>query len=410
MPTTTPANMRRLAVCLDGTWNTMESMTNVSRIFKAIADGLSGCSDQAKYYEEGVGTKWGEKIRGGVVGLGLDENIIRSYCWLVNNYKTEGATASDVNDSSGEKFSVGDEVFIFGFSRGAFTARSLAGLINRVGILNRARLAKEHADEADALVKQAWSLYRTKYEGDPDQEVRDQDPWKSFRLQYCHTAKIKFVGVWDTVGALGVPLLRGAIPFIPAPRGGVEFHDTSLGRVVENAFHAMAIDEHRNDYQVTLWSRKHPVGTQQIEQRWFAGAHANVGGGYDDDLLPDIPLLWMAKNAVQCGLEFTADAKTALELRKECVEAPPAEFALDGTEFMSSVRDSYREFLLGLYGLVRRRCYRRMLVPSDGVNQTVDNSVRQKWNADADYRPLNLAKAGRVDAGTVMPAGINQPT
>jgi uncharacterized protein (DUF2235 family) len=406
MAKTTPQGFRRLALCLDGTWNTMDSRTNVARIFKCVADGLSGCNDQQKLYEEGVGTTLGEKVRGGAFGLGLDRNIRRAYCWLVNNYKA-GDAVVDAKDPKQEQFSNGDEIFILGFSRGAYTARSVAGMVNRIGVLKREELENRVAEPDSPLVKQAWDLYQKEHGGEG--EARDQPEWREFRAMHCHTVKIKFVGVWDTVGALGVPLFRSAA--IPLFTDSARFHDTQLGRVIENAYHAIAIDEHRQDYNVTLWSAKHPVGTESVEQRWFPGAHANVGGGYEDDLLPDIPLLWMAKNAVSCGLEFSADMQTALAEARACLDAPPLEFALDGNEYMSSVRDSYGEFMFGTYRFLRGaigkgRCFRRMLVPSDGVNQTVDSSATLKWNADNDYRPANLVKAGRIDAGTALPANV----
>lgn len=396
---------RRLALCLDGTWNTMESQTNVSRMFKAIADALSGCAEQQKFYEEGVGTKLGEKVRGGAFGVGLDRNILRGYCWLVNNYQS-GMPVPDENDPDREPFSRGDEIFIFGFSRGAFTARSLAGLINRVGIIDRDKLPERSADPDRQLVQEAWELYRRKYP--PGVEARKTPECVDFRKANCHAAKIKFVGVWDTVGALGIPATRAPIPL---PAGDYRFHDTQLGRTIENAFHAVAIDEHREDYNVTLWSARHAIGTRRVEQRWFAGAHANVGGGYDDDLLPDIPLLWMAQNAAECGLEFTADMNQAIEQARPCLAGAPAAFGLSGSEYMSSVRDSYGEFLWGTYKVFRALTmrgpfYRRILVPADGVAQTIDPSAMMKWNADADYKPRNLVQAGRIDTEAAAPANV----
>jgi hypothetical protein len=177
------------------------------------------------------------------------------------------------------------------------------------------------------------------------------------------------------------------------------FHDTSLGRVIENAYHAVAIDEQREDYQVALWSARHPHGTQEVEQRWFPGAHANVGGGYRDDLLPDPPRKWMAQMAVKHGLEFTDPQQMALG--NPCAKCEmPQDFELRGDEYLSPVRDSYGEFLGGTYRVLRTasfqgRYYRPML--TQGVNETIDETAHRKWSADPRYRPPNFAFAGRSD-------------
>src|SRR5204862_7111833 len=123
-----------------------------------------------------------------------------------------------------------------------------------------------------------------------------------------------------------------------------------LGRVIDYAYHAVAIDECREDYKVTLWSSKKP-DTKVVEQRWFSGAHANVGGGYEDDLLPDPPLKWIAECARQqdVGLEFSDAFKIRLGQVPTCSTALPQDFELRGDEYLSPVRDSYKEFMGGLY-------------------------------------------------------------
>jgi hypothetical protein len=222
-----------------------------------------------------------------------------------------------------------------------------------------------------------------------------QPPCVAYRQQHCWNVKVKMLGVWDTVGALGVPAFSNR----PLARAKYGFYDTSLGRVIECAYHAVAIDEQRQDYQVTLWEAKHPVGTREVEQRWFPGAHANVGGGYQDDLLPDPPLKWIAEKALALGLEFTDEFEMRLG-RAQCKNALPEDFKLRGDEYLSPVRDSYKEFLRGIYRFVRTialrgRYYRPMLV--GGVGETVDETAHMKWAADPHYRPKNLAFAGRRD-------------
>jgi len=396
---------RKLVVCFDGTWNTMDSRTNVSRLFSEVGDLHSGCADQLKFYDEGVGTSMGEKIRGGALGLGLDNNILQGYCWLVNNYQHDAAAPAivDAKDPSGEAFVDGDEIFLFGFSRGAFTARSLGGLLNRVGLLKRTGDGHEPVTPDSDLVRKAWDFY-CKPAPSGAKEGRLAPACAEFRARNSHNVKVRFIGVWDTVGALGIPLF-GSVN--PVSRSRFEFHDAKLGRIVEHAYHAVAIDENRKDYNVVLWSHAHPVGTREVRQRWFPGAHANVGGGYEDDLLPAGPLRWMAERAAGLGLRFTLDSMSAQPGQDRCSTSLPGAFRLDGSEYRSPVRDSYKEFLNGTYAFLKSfrggRFYRRMLVLDDGVNQEVDESARAKWSADPQYRPLNLAMAGRTDTTARAP-------
>jgi uncharacterized protein (DUF2235 family) len=402
------ATPRRLALCFDGTWNTYDSHTNVSRFFETVADDNCGCAEQLKFYDEGVGTTWGTKVAGGAFGAGLSRNILLGYCWLINTYR-DGPAAADPDDPSGELFSGGDDIYFFGFSRGAFTARSLCGLINRCGILKRSEFGDQPATPDSDLVKKAWDLYRKKDFPDQPAESRLSEECRKFRGDHAHTVRIKLIGVWDTVGALGVPLFVTAALPIGVFNSRYAFHDTRLGRAVQHARHAIAIDEHRKDFQVTMWTAKHKF-TRSLEQRWFAGSHGNVGGGYEDDTLPEMSLLWMAKEASVLGLEFRREMLEAMErnLPKLCAPAPPVLFALDGTEVLSPVRDSYKEFAFGIYAVAKGlfsegRFFRRILIEEDdpdsnrgfGPGQKVDESVFQKLASDPEYRPANLARSGQ---------------
>lgn len=406
--TTIGNGVRRLVLCFDGTWNTPEDQTNVSRIYSTIPDQHAGCPAQLKFYDEGVGISHGSQLTGGALGWGLDANILKGYCWLINEFIASGENAIE---SDGEVFSAGPDIFILGFSRGAFTARSLTGLINRCGLIKPDLIEKRvnpitkmedaRATPDSALVRQAWQLYQREFDHQVDSRL--QEPCAKFRRDNCWNVKVKFLGVWDTVGALGVPTFSKT-PFARAKYG---FHDTRLGRVIENAYHAVAIDEQREDYQVPLWSATHPHGTKEVEQRWFPGAHANVGGGYRDDLLPDLPLKWLAQMAIKHGLEFTDQQQMALgNLCAKC--ELPQDFELRGDEYLSPVRDSYAEFLAGTYRALRTvalrgRYYRPML--TQGVNETIDESAHMKWAADPRYRPPNLGAAG---GGRFVPAGKPQ--
>lgn len=334
---------RRLVLCLDGTWNTYKDYTNVSRLHACIpnlpADSASN-QVQIKYYDEGVGTNAYDRIRGGMFGAGLAKNIRQAYAWLIRNYQQ------------------GSELFIFGFSRGAYTARSLAGLIARCGI------AQPNSD-ADKLAEKAYEIYRRRPKDNAEAKAfhNEQKSWE---------ARIRFLGVWDTVGALGVPSVKFA----------EKFHDTKLGANVDNAYHAVAIDEHRKAYDVVLWTEN--PGNATMEQRWFPGAHANIGGGYEDDLLPDISLKWMLEKACGCGLY--------LGERNGVPLGPDDVLLLDQSEFRSPVRDSYREFAGGIYSAVTlgQRHYRKI---GKCPGETVDASAFRKWEEDPGYRPYNLAHA-----------------
>lgn len=380
---------RRLILCFDGTWNTPESQTNVSRLYSALADVHTNCPGQLKFYDQGVGTEFGQFLRGGIRGDGLVDNILQGYAWLISHYEP------------------GDEIYLFGFSRGAFTARSLGGLINRCGVIKRSVLPEGCVGDAQifkcALVKDAWKKYRIK--APPGEPGRTLPSVAEFRAGNSWDVGIKLIAVWDTVGALGIPT---TVPIPSALRADYSFHDTDLGQVVENALHAVAIDEHREDYSAVLWTAKHKG--QRVEQRWFPGAHANVGGGYEDDLLPDPPLHWIASEAAKFGVEFLGPMGE-LPGATSCAAELPPNFGLTGTEYLSPVRDSYGEFLAGAYsaymharGLVRfvlrkanrieGRFFRPMLVA--GVDEAVDATANQKWQADQEYRPPNLASAGRT--------------
>ncbi|MET1028054.1 MAG: DUF2235 domain-containing protein [Dongiaceae bacterium] len=262
--------MRRLVICFDGTWNNADSDkadTNVALIARAIhATQETGGVQQSVLYLRGVGATGLEvqRIVEGATGLGIDDNIRSGYMFLAQNYLP------------------GDEIFLFGFSRGAFTARSVVGFIASCGLLKRQRLGD---------LGKAWNYYRN---------ATDRSPAKFMASckTDCHLdATVKFLGVWDTVGALGVPTnILGAI--VNKQYG---FHDTSPSRIVKHGCHALAIDEERDEFVPTLWTGQEPPGGK-IEQVWFAGVHSDVGGGYVDRALADIPLAWMAQKAGEEGL------------------------------------------------------------------------------------------------------------
>jgi len=273
--------MKRLVVCCDGTWNRPDQTkqgvaapTNVAKISLALADEDADGNSQVLHYEAGVGTRRGERFLGGAFGVGLSRNVQDCYRFLVDCYEP------------------GDKLYFFGFSRGAYTARSTVGLVRNAGILR-----PEHRDQ----IKQAYALYRN-----PE---RDSEPSgiasELFRRSFSYSEiYVDFVGVWDTVGALGIPIDGFRLPLLSRLW---TFHDTTLSRYVLNAYQAMAIDERRRPFRPTLWVQQDGAKDQMLEQVWFSGAHCDVGGGYRDPGLSEIALLWMAEKARSCGLSFKPD-------------------------------------------------------------------------------------------------------
>ncbi len=288
--------MRNLVVCADGTWNTPEQKendipvpTNVVKIFNCVAKRDEEAKEQPKYYHPGVGTdgRWWQKLAGGSVGVGLGKNIRSAYKWLCDNYRP------------------GDRIFLFGFSRGAYTVRSLAGMIGRCGLLDPSGL-----DES-----QIWSRIKTAYDNGY-RKRKEKEEWakewafhKEEKME-CEDGNersfipIHFLGVWDTVGALGIPNNFAILNLLDNLRE-YSFHDTALGCNIIHARHAVAIDEKRASFSPTLWSNTKK--RKNVKQVWFPGVHANVGGGYVDTGLSDIALKWMIDEAKAAGLKFRKD-------------------------------------------------------------------------------------------------------
>jgi uncharacterized protein (DUF2235 family) len=374
-----PVTKKRLALYLDGTWNQVSDNTNIWR-FRALFSPQSadGCAQHA-YYSTGLGTQFGEKIRGGLFGDGIDQAITSAYEWLIENYAE------------------GDEIFIFGFSRGAYTARSLSGFISKCGLLQGGaplgvnQLFKRYRRSGERTI---WQLKDAQSQGKTDFSFEE-----GWMLKFSLAVPVKFVGVFDTVGALGVPF-----PLVHRLFGSAyEFLNTGLRQTNEFAFHAMAIDEHRKEFAPTLWSNQgatsaKPRPIERTEQRWFIGAHANVGGGCFNDPLAQLPFNWLARKAESLGLSFRDG------------------FATEPNAANAAILDSYAEFMWGFYRLMTlfRPYYRPIGVPPKGegegvtnINETIDGSVFERWRADKTYRPPALqawADSKSVDPATIISA------
>jgi len=282
--------MRNLVVCCDGTWNTPDqekggipTPTNVVRLFNCLADTDEHDIHQHRYYHPGVGTEgnWWEKLAGGMVGVGLSRNIKSAYKWLADNWQD------------------GDRIFLFGFSRGAYTVRSLAGMICKIGLLKLAGVPyKEAWKRVDAAYDKGYRRKRENWSKDWPLSIPPQpdDP--------DVPDVIHFLGVWDTVGALGIPDNMAILNLLDN-RKKYAFHDTKLHNCVKHARHAVALDEKRASFAPTLWTEvDNRPGVKQI---WFPGVHSDVGGGYAEIQLSNGALNWMIAEASDQGLRFRSD-------------------------------------------------------------------------------------------------------
>jgi hypothetical protein len=264
--------MRQLIVCCDGTWNTPEdkSVTNVRRLYNALADKNENDDPQLAYYQPGVGTMR-NRLLGGGVGLGLSRNVMDAYLWLATRYEP------------------GDRIALFGFSRGAYTARSLAGMISACGLIDTTKM---RAAEIWPRIRELYTRgYRQRVGGDLD--------WRdgfTFRWDPVHAEDIpvNLIGVWDTVGALGIPDYLGWLNLLD-PLHRYDFHDLRLNPHIKHGRHAVAMDERRKPYAPAMWDE--PMRGQDIKQVWFPGSHKDVGGGHPERGLSDGALRWMIDEA-----------------------------------------------------------------------------------------------------------------
>lgn len=326
--------MKRIAIFADGTWSSPEQggATNVLRMTRAVRPVVNRV-EQVAFYDWGVGTDR-KPLSGGISGVGINKNIMDCYRFIVHNYEP------------------GDELFFFGFSRGAYTVRSLAGFIRNCGLLQR-----PHADQ----IPEAFRLYRKRtsasHPNAPDS--------KAFRRKYAvaDITPIEFVGVWDTVGSLGIPVpfwgTLGDRKFL--------FHDTEPSRIVQHARHAVALDENREDFKPVLWSAKPAVDILQV---WFAGVHGDVGGGYENRGLNDCSVAWMVAEAARFGLQFEAHFT-------DSIEPKPSATMHNGRKGIYLARDS----------IVRK------------VEGAVHSSAKERWDRNAlKYRSKGKALARLLDS------------
>jgi uncharacterized protein (DUF2235 family) len=271
--------MRQLIICCDGTWNDAADRTHIFRIGKA-AERMESPTIKV-FYDKGVGTHFGQILRGGAVGKGLSKNIRQAYGWLVHEWQPD------------------DCIFAFGFSRGAYTVRSLCGFLHFAGLLRPEDTGPLDKEGENKIIEEAYEAYRVR-----DKKQRAAQKFLSSTAHH-HTRqpRIRFLGVFDTVGALGVPTHWVQDILNLVPKLNVEFHDDTLSEEVETACHALAVDERRGPFKPTLWTGQ-PRADQSVKQVWFSGVHSDVGGGYEEKALAEISLRWMLNEAKAAGVDL----------------------------------------------------------------------------------------------------------
>jgi hypothetical protein len=366
---------KRLVICCDGTWNRPDTanVTNVEKIARTIETDLrrTGGVQQLVLYLSGVGSSgyFVDRILGGAFGFGLFNNIRAGYRFLALNYDP------------------GDEIFVFGFSRGAYTARSLVGMVGRVGLLTREALVADKLGEAVE-----------RYRAGPDGASAFARTPEQFRAAYCHRdVSVRLLGVFDTVGALGVP---GAVS------RRHQFHDVTLGPIVTCARQALALDERRLKFEPCLWEapeeqRIADEAQGRVRQVWFTGVHSDVGGGYPVCGLSDTTLLWMTSEARACGLVFD---RRLLDVYVDCGRpAHPNDSLTTLYRVLNAVsRTRMRLSGSGSRGFVRG--WRRLDPPpapqveQRPVGVKVASTAVRMFREDPTYRHPNLVEfADRLD-------------
>jgi len=332
---------KRIVICSDGTWNKPEEdlnkdfPTNVLKISRAIKPIAKDGTPQQVFYDWGVGADYGA-ISGGITGKGVLKNVVDGYRYIVQNYNE------------------GDEIYLFGFSRGAYTMRALSGLINNCGILKR---------EDAKLINMAFKHYKTRgkaYSPSGEKSIE-------FRKKYSHKSRdIKFMGLWDTVGAMGIP-----ITFLGSFSEKDEFYDTKIGKNVKNARHALAIDELRADFEPTFWREG---DKNKVKQVWFAGVHSDIGGSYKPDKkglsIAENSLNWMIKEVEKIGLEVESHLKDKIKIN--IAKTPLAEKHNSRTKFFRLKQKYYRN------------------LEDSGEKVLIHESVKIRYEKDESYRPKNL--------------------
>lgn len=306
--------------------------SNVHKLFRMLENRTSR---QVVFYDRGLGTDW-RRITGNAFGSGFSHNVLECYDFIFQHFLAK------------------DRIYLFGFSRGAYTVRSLSGFVDLYGILPKSR---------PDLINVAWKKYRKRprFSWQKDRRAEKADEFRS--RHNAMGARVTFLGVWDTVGALGFPLKGVAKALDWVPWTSHKFHETTLSASVDYGCHALAIDDERKTFHPTLWVEPNP----KVEQVWFAGMHSDVGGGYANSDLSDITLQWMVRHALQHGLHLYDEHE---------VEGDPKP---EGT--MNDSREGFGR-------LYRREQRKWELKPAPKVHRSVIERTKKR----EDYQPWILER------------------
>lgn len=382
---------RNIAVFLDGTWNQVDDYTNVYLLYQMCQGVEIGCepgkqhwkedpnheeAPQLRYYDSGVGTgleNLSPVLLGGAIGLGLKRNVAQAYLTICRYYRP------------------GDRIFIFGFSRGAYTARTLGGLLHLFGILK-----PEYTKPIKTVNLKAFTFFAHRKElkipglaVDTIREARKQSQntevqkriIERFKKRYCLNEEteegtpVEFMGVFDTVGSMGIPSLLDPLGARTSKRKSYldrnKMPNASFPKNIAHARHALAVDEYRAHFRPTLWT---DIGDSDVEQRWFVGAHSNIGGGYPDNLLSNKPLHWMYQHAQSHGLELARFLSPHQDVH---LEEPI-------NDSFSSFRWAYSLQGYGEY-------YRPIAENKEAIkNESIDPSVLERTQYDPVYRTQSV--------------------
>jgi uncharacterized protein (DUF2235 family) len=424
--------MRNIIICCDGTGNEIsENISNVLKLYRCLRKTEKTQPRQLVFYDPGVGTlerpdPWHKlkqdfnAILGLATGYGLDDNVLAAYAFLVHTYQA------------------GDQIYLFGFSRGAYTVRVLAGLIHKVGLITpeQVNLAGSgliaykqfSSDEAPKLRSEAKLLTQTGDAGGPLPQTAFDNAAQFARITSSRWPTIRFVGVWDTVASVIVP--RADRCYLPSLE---ELAFTLTNPSVQTFRQAISIDEQRCMFRLKKWDApqtfKHNrfndahAEPQDILQVWFAGVHADIGGGYPEKEsgLSKYPLLWMIDEATKCGLQVNQATVNQLAWGIQRKGSPYSYVVPD-------VRGDLHTSLRGAWWILEyipksasykewpaRKTHFGYYIPDaeprfipDGA--IIHESVLQRMNAMPSYRPVNLPKQYEKFPMPVPPAHASAET
>ena len=407
--------MKNVVVCCDGTGNEVsENISNVLKLYRVLRKTGKTAPRQVVLYDPGVGTlarpdPWTKfrqdavTVFGLMTGYGLDDNIIAAYTFLINNYED------------------GDDVYLFGFSRGAYAVRMLAGLIHKVGLLaphqqNLAGAALT-AYKQSTEINHAVVVQLSGEEPEPGPQSRDDRAAQFARIVSTRWPTVKFVGVWDTVASVIVPRPDKFYTFSLQ-----ELPYTRRNPSVRVFRQAIAIDERRRMFRLHGWddaqtfmhnrfSKTNNSDPQDIQQVWFAGVHADIGGGYPEaeSGLSKYPLLWMIGEAAAHGLAVNMQAVNQLASGIQRQDSPfsyvAPDFMRDSHQSMTAVwralewlpkHNRLKEWkaLRSRFGYYIPNGEPRAVPPGAFVHE----SVLRRMEAVRHYRPINVPPSYRVVA------------